>query len=422
MPTTDTTKTDALVAKFDEDKLGQALISRGLLTPEEWDTARAMEGGKPAANGEALLDRMVRASFLTRTQARRVSQDLAQLLSQPIPGYQFLDKLGKGSMGTVFKARQLSMNRLVAVKILHPRLAANRDFLDRFQREAHLAAKFSSNHVVQAIDVGSAGNLHYFVMEYVDGVTIRDELNNGKIYEEREAVEIVLQIAQALQLAHRRQLIHRDIKPANIIITPEGIAKLADLGMARETDDYETARAEKGMTIGTPYYIAPEQIKSKSKVDSKSDIYSLGATLYHMVTGQPPFPYNETDRVLKAHLVEELTRPDELNPKLSRGLGDVVSMMLAKKRQARYPSPEGLIIDLECLLRDEPPKIARKDSGITELAALAEGEAEERPSDDEDYEEAIETDAEQMVPIFWLYVLGAALALSVVLNLVLAVR
>src|SRR5207244_268938 len=164
-------------------------------------------------------------------------------------------------MGTVFKAQQLSMNRLVAIKVLHSKLAANAGFLERFQREAHLAARFSSNNVVQAIDVGSAGNIHYFVMEYVEGVTIKDELLQGKIYEEKEAVEIILQIAQALQPAHRRQLIHRDVKPANIILTREGIAKLADLGMARNTADLALAKAEKGLVLGTPFYIAPEQAR-----------------------------------------------------------------------------------------------------------------------------------------------------------------
>src|SRR5262249_47940844 len=161
---------------------------------------------------------------------------------------------------------------------------------DRFQREAHLAAKFSSNNIVQAIDVGSSGNMHYFVMEYVEGITIKDELDKGKIYEEKEAIDIVLQIAQALQHAHRRKLLHRDIKPANIILTPDGIAKLADLGMARGTTDESLVKAEMGMTIGTPYYISPEQINSRGDVDSRADLYSLGATLYHMVTGKAPFP------------------------------------------------------------------------------------------------------------------------------------
>src|SRR5262249_4341525 len=163
---------------------------------------------------DALLARLVKAGFLTANQARRAAQELPLLLGQQIPGYQLMEKLGQGSMGTVYKARQLSMNRLVAVKVLQPRLAANPEYLQRFTREAHLAAKLSSNNVVQAIDVGSAGPLHYFVMEYVEGTTIRQELDAGKVYGEHEAVEIAVQIAQALQHAHRRQLVHRDIKPS----------------------------------------------------------------------------------------------------------------------------------------------------------------------------------------------------------------
>src|SRR5205807_2195848 len=172
--------------------------------------------------------------------------------------------------------------------------------------------KLSHNNLVQAIDVGSAGSLHYFVMEYVEGTTIKHELENGKIYSEREALNIVMQVAQALHHAHRRGLIHRDVKPANIILTPEGIAKLADLGMAREATDEELDRAEKGMTIGTPYYIAPEQIHGREDIDARADIYSLGATFYHMVTGQPPFPGSEIDLVLDAHLQQDLTPPDHL--------------------------------------------------------------------------------------------------------------
>src|SRR5262249_13215233 len=153
------------------------------------------------------------------------------------PGYQLVAKLGHGASGIVYKARQLSMNRLVAIKVLHSRLADNPDLLLTLTREAHLAAKLSHNNIIQAIDVGSTGKLQYFVMEYVEGRTLRQELEEGKRFEEREALEIILQIAQALQHAHRRGLVHRDIKPGNIMVTADGIAKLGDLGMARETAD-----------------------------------------------------------------------------------------------------------------------------------------------------------------------------------------
>jgi eukaryotic-like serine/threonine-protein kinase len=359
----------------EEERLAHALLSRGLVTREELHSCRP--SGADSAGPERLLVRLVKAGVLTTNQAKRATQELSALLHQQIPGYELLSKLGQGSMGTVYKARQLSMNRLVAVKMLHPKLSAKQDLLNKLVREAHLAAKLSHNNVVQAIDVGSAGALHYFVMEYVEGITLKHELEKGKIYDEIEAVEIVIQIAQALQHAHRRGLIHRDIKPANIILTGEGVAKLADLGMAREKADEEVAKAEKGMTIGTPYYIAPEQIVGREDIDGRADIYSLGATLYHMVTGQPPFPGTKIDVVLKAHLEQELTPPDHLNTKLSSGLGEVVEFMMAKGRQQRYPSPDDLIIDLECLLNHRPPKLARDRIKASTLEALAQGESAE---------------------------------------------
>jgi serine/threonine-protein kinase len=344
-----------------------------------------------------------------------VAKNLDVLVHQQIPGYQLLEKLGHGSMGTVYKARQLSMDRLVAIKVLQPKLAANTGYIHRFIMEAHLAAKLSCNNIVQAIDVGSAGSLHYFVMEYVEGKTLKAELEAGKVYQEREAVEIVMQIAQALDHAHRRELIHRDVKPANIILTKDGIAKLADMGLARLVEDAELDKVEKGMTIGTPYYIAPELIDGRSEPDIRADIYSLGATFYHMVTGQPPFPSKKIQEVLQAHMSAELTPPDHLNLSLSAGLGEVVEFMMAKDRERRYSDPEQLLMDLECLFRGEAPKLARQRARYTAaLEELAKGEV-----DDTEYEEREPVIQENGPLTIWLTVLAVFLGLSLLLNLVL---
>ena len=398
-------------ARVDEERLAHALVSRGLLTREEVQNCRA-DGSQ--AGPQALLSRLVAAGFLTANQAERAGKELDTLLGQQIPGYQLLERLGQGAMGTVYKARQMSMNRLVAIKVLHSRLAANPEFLQRLTREAHLAARLSHNNMIQAIDVGSAGPLHYFVMELVEGQTIREILDKGKVYEEREAVEIILQIAQALQHAHRRGLIHRDVKPGNIVLTTDGIAKLADLGMARETDDAALARREKGIAMGTPYYMAPEQVRGRQSIDGRADLYALGATLYHMVTGKPPFYYPETDRVLMAHLEAELTPPDHLNQKLSSGLGEVVEYLMAKERRRRYQKADDLIIDLECLLSGEAPKLVRKQMQASTLAALSEGEAEV-----EELPLAPSGPANAWV---WIGVLGGLLVLSLLFNLILLMR
>lgn len=405
-------KLDAAAISLEEEKLAHALISRGLITRDEWQQAR---DGETGAGLGPMLAALVRGNFLTPGQAERVAVELPTLTTQQIPGYDKLEKIGEGSMGTVFKARQISMNRTVAIKVLKRRLAANKEFLARFEREAHLAAKFNSNHVIQAIDVGKAGDINYFVMEYVEGVTIKDELEKGKIYEEAEAVNIVLQIARALQVAHRRDLVHRDVKPANIVLTKDGTAKLADLGMARATTDVAHIKAEKGLTLGTPHYMAPEQIRGRSDVDARADIYSLGATLFHMVTGRPPFPFPTVDEVLKAHLKEELTPPDHINTKLSAGLGQVVEFMMTKSRKKRYPSPDELILDLECLARNEPPKFANQHMAAS-LAGLA------KAQDDEDDDEEEESGMMQSVPLKWALVLAGVLAFSCVGNLFLLVR
>jgi serine/threonine protein kinase len=421
----DSAKPDS--GKLDEEKLVQGLVSRGLLTREEYLQFR--QGLKIPSGGwsqETMLERLSEAGLLTDSQASRLGSEQQVPTTHQIPGYQLLEKLGQGSMGTVYKARQLSMNRLVAVKLLKPKYANNAEFLERFLREAHLAAKFSSNNIVQAIDVGSVGDVNYFVMEYVEGTTLKQELAKGKVFEEKQAIEIVLQIARALEHAHRKQLIHRDIKPANIILTADGTAKLADLGMARDTTDRALADAEKGMTIGTPFYIAPEQINSLGNVDSRADMYSLGATFYHMVTGRPPFPYPKINQVLQAHLTEDLTPPDHVNTKLSSGLGQVVEFMMAKKKKDRYPSPADLVLDLECLQRGERPKIAHQRVEAALLKDLAKGEEEDEEEDlDEEGHRATgerrrkKTD---MVPAFWLYILGMILVFSLVMNLILVLK
>ena len=396
-------------ARLDEEKLANGLVSRGLMTNEE--VKKHPPDGTMGAEG--YLKKLTAIGLLTKAQAERAQLDLTLLVGQQIPGYVMLEKLGQGAMGVVYKALQTRLNRHVAIKLLKGKKTNDAGFFAQLEREARLAAKLSHNNIVQAIDIGSAGKFHYFVMELIDGKTIQDEMKAGKKrYEEKEAVEIILQIAQALDHASKRGLVHRDIKPANIVMTSDGIAKLADLGMARENTDEAANTREKGMIIGTPNYIAPEQVQGKSDIDTRADIYSLGGTLYHMVTGQPPFIGNTVVEVLKMHEKAELVPPDHLNDSLSAGLGEVVEMMMAKDRNMRYGSPEALIKDLECLINDMPPKLARQKMSSS-LAALSEGE--------EEYDHIHEAELPQWVMIT-LASLGALLFISLVVNIVLIMR
>ena len=178
---------------------------------------------------------MVEAKVLTKSQSMRLLREVGEANKRfEIPGYQIMERIGKGSMGMVYKARQTSVDRIVAVKILLDALAQNKEFIKRFDREAKIAAKLSHNNIVNAIDAGDVNNYHYFVMEYVEGATIKDALDQNQVYEEKAALKIVLAVAEALKHAHQRGLIHRDIKPENIILTKDGTSvKLADLRPGR---------------------------------------------------------------------------------------------------------------------------------------------------------------------------------------------
>jgi serine/threonine protein kinase len=354
-----------------EAELARLLLERKMVTQDE---LRDCQQRRKGHNGDlSLLDALVQGEHITRRQARRLRDEANSnhQTTHQLPGYELMEKLGGGAMGVVYKARQLSMDRIVAVKLLRNRLSKDPVYIKRFVQEAKLAAKLAHNHIVQAIDVGECNGFYYFVMEYVEGPTVAELLAKKGRFSEKESLTIVLHVARALEHAASRKLIHRDIKPENIMITKEGGAKLADLGLARETTDKAAKVVESGLAIGTPYYISPEQARGRTDIDSRSDIYSLGATLYHMVTGQPPFSGVDPREVMLKHLTDPLIPPDHLNTSLSDGFGLVVEKMLAKDRADRYANPTDLLIDLECLYAGKPPKLAQEMLREDTLAALS---------------------------------------------------
>ncbi len=372
----------------DDTALGRKVVERRFATADEVELVVARQRElEDKGQRIRLSDLLIESGYLTRSQLVRLNQsmddDSMYRPAQQIPGFQILSKLGRGAMATVYKARQLSLDRIVAVKVLPKRLSENKEFVDRFYREGRAAARLNHPNIVQAIDVGEAAGYHYFVMEYIDGKTVYDLITDGKFLEESEAIRIILQTAQALEHAHARGFIHRDVKPKNIMLTKNGMVKLADMGLAREVNDYETAQSEAGRAYGTPYYISPEQIRGEINIDFRADIYSLGATFYHMVTGKIPFEGATPSAVMHKHLKEPLVPPDHLNPKLSAGIGEVIEVMMAKRREDRYPSTHDLIEDLESVAGGGPPFQARSrydpsvlqnlaSSGVTVVTANAE--------------------------------------------------
>lgn len=408
---------------LEDSQICRWAVERQLATQEEIRTAHDQRK-LLSLNGHArpVSEILVDLGFLTRTQLARLqgtNDDSGGRPSQQIPGYQILNKCGAGAMAVVYRAKQLSLNRTVAVKVLPKRLSKNAEFVERFYREGRAAAQLNHPNIVQAIDVSEANGFHYFVMEFVEGCTVYDEVAEGKVYSEREAVDIVTQITRALLHAHERGFIHRDVKPKNVMLTKERVAKLADMGLARETTDHQAALAEAGRAYGTPYYIAPEQIRGEVDIDPRADLYSLGAMFYHMVTGRVPFEGPTPSAVMHKHLKTPLTPPDHLNTSLSSGCGVMIEMLLAKDREDRYPSARELLTDLERLARGEAPEYARPTVTRDVFAGLSAGKSLEPEPVDPPSRYGKRAPDDEKVPPTLPIILGVVAGLSVLMNIIL---
>lgn len=361
---------DRVIAAFEElrqmpaeqraARFAEVFVARGVLSAEQIESLRAAvkeEAGRQPAAGAGATPAPAAPS---------------------IPGYEIVRKLGAGAMGTVVLARQLSLDRLVAIKLLPRKFASDPQYIDRFYKEGKAAARLNDPNIVAAYDVGQApGGEYFFVMEYIDGDTVFDRIQARRRIPEREALQVARQAASALRHAHAMGFIHRDVKPKNLMINKAGAVKLADLGLARAGGDADAASEEKGKIFGTPYYISPEQIRAR-EVTPATDIYGLGATLYHMVTGRVPFDGTTPKEVMQRHLREPLVPPDQLVPDLSNGISMIIEMMMAKDARERYHSAEDLIEDLDLVAAGEAPVHARPklDAPISAMDGLGASGAE----------------------------------------------
>lgn len=336
-------------------------VEQNLCSEEEFKKCGAHLRKVAATNPTNMPALMVKHGFITKNQARRVREMIKESKSAAgqIPGYKVSGKLGSGAMAVVYKARQLSLDRDVAIKVLPKRFSEKSNYIERFYKEGKLAAKLNHNNIVQAIDVGESGGLYYFVMEYVEGKTLYDDLAKGKIFTEDEALDLIIQLCDALQHAHEQGMVHRDVKPKNIMITPDGVVKLADMGLARETSDIEAAKNEQGKAFGTPYYIAPEQVRGEVDIDGRADLYAVGATLYHMLTGRVPFQAKTPTEVMRKHLTDQIIPPDHINTSLSAGISEVIEVAMAKRKEDRYSSIEELLLDLNAIRSGQAPVVAK---------------------------------------------------------------
>jgi len=272
------------------------------------------------------------------------------LVGRTIAGYEVKRLLGAGGMGKVYLARQISIDRPVALKILSSRLVENENFTRRFIREAQAAGRLLHPNLVTVFDAGREGNTYFFSMEYVKGEPASRLIFETGMIEPFEALRIVRQVAEALRCAFEQGIIHRDIKPDNIMITPSGLVKLADLGLAKqiESESGESGLTVAGAVMGTPHYLAPEQARNSKDVDQRADIYSLGCTLYHMLTGSVPFSGSSTYEILRKHEIEEPEFPaDSAIPEPVRQL---VRSMMAKDAADRPQTPTDVLAVVDRIL------------------------------------------------------------------------
>jgi len=325
-----------------DELFAQIALKHRFISPEQLaDCRMALAAISRVGVKRSLQDIMIDKGYLTKEEVLTILRYLVREGSRPRLGnFEILGKLGEGGMGAVYKARQLSLDRIVALKVLPPSLAKDEVFVRRFIREARTAAKLSHPNIITVLDVGESNGFYYIAMEFVDGITAAQRVEKYGVFPENEALAVAAEVASGLAYAARYHIVHRDVKPANIMITKDGGVKLCDLGLAKQTFMDDASVTETGATIGTPLYMSPEQARGQTQVDQRSDIYSLGATLFFMVTGSPPFRGRTPLEILRKRLEEPPPWAADLNPNVSEWTCEVIQRMMATNPDDRFQTHE----------------------------------------------------------------------------------
>ncbi len=264
---------------------------------------------------------------------------------QTVGNYDLIEKVAEGGMGSIYKARHRQSGQVVAVKIMPAHMANNPVLLKRFEQEFRAASMLDHPNIVRALDYGDSGATPYLVMEFVEGESLGQKLEREGRLSEAESIRIIAQVAQGLHRAHKANMIHRDVKPDNVLLAPDGTSKLADLGLVKEVDaDLNLTRTGRG--LGTPHFMAPEQFRNAKNADARCDIYSLGATLYMMVTGELPFKSSGPLDAWMKKMNNELTPPRKLIPSLSERVDWAIRRAMSAEPENRPNSCREFVEDL----------------------------------------------------------------------------
>ena len=277
------------------------------------------------------------------------------LIGRVFCGCKVLRLIGQGGMGNVYEARQLSLDRIISLKVLAPSLVANAEFLGRFRREARSLANLIHPNIVAVHDFGTEHELYGIVMEFVPGESVADMLERTNVIPLPSAIDIIRQVAEGLAFAHRHQIIHCDLKPENVLVTPEGVAKVVDFGLARSVRGDAVRVTQDGAILGTPPYMSPEQCEG-AKLDARTDIYSLGATFYRMVAGRDVFEGDNAFAVMLKHKTECPVSPRDLNPEVPVAVATIILRMLEKSPADRYQAADEIATDLATALDHGSPQ------------------------------------------------------------------
>ena len=308
-------------------------------------------------------------------------------IGENVGPYRILEQLGQGGMASVFKAYHVALDRYVAMKVLHPALKEDPNFISRFQREAKVVARLEHPNIVPIYDYAEHSGSPYLVMKYIEGETLKARLNERSLTKQ-EAVEIATAVGGALSYAHKQGVLHRDIKPSNVLLSNDGSIYLADFGLARIAQA-GASTLSKDVMMGTPQYISPEQAQGDKKLDDGTDIYSMGVVLYELVVGRVPFNADTPFSIIHDHIYTPLPVPSKVNPKVPKHVEKVLLKALAKERESRFESVDALIKAFRiAVLGGEGAVIPGLDDAATRVAATVEGRKESRANQTTDQSES----------------------------------